>query len=204
MGRSHVTPIQQPTDTTCGPAALKHALAILGKRKSLEHLISVCKTNRNGTSTKNIISAITKLGYSVLAIEYATLKHLQRSLRHTPNNVRATMVSFLYDLDENNRPHPESGHWAVVSSYSASRGRIAILDSASAMKKSYPWLEFRSRWRDFDLKRRQINDGERTFQLVRRWQPQLLLIIARDPAHLPKFKITTQKLFTPNQSENAG
>lgn len=195
MGRSHIVPIQQPSETTCGPAALKHALAVLGKRKSLESLIELCKTGRNGTSTKNLIGAINKLGFPVLAVEYATLRHVQSALKYPPNKPRATLVTFLYDLDENDNPHPDSGHWAVVSSYAASRGRIVILDSATAMKKSYPWSDFRNRWRDFDLKRRNTNGGERTFQMVRKWQPQLMLIIALNEVDLPKFKIPTQHLF---------
>lgn len=195
MGRSHVIPIQQPTDNTCGPAALKHALEALGKRKSLEALVKLCKTGRNGTSTKNLIAAINKLGLPVLAIEYATLRHLQSALKYQSNKPRATLVTFLYDLDENDNPHPDSGHWAMVSSYAASKGRIVILDSASATKKSYPWDEFRARWMDFDLKRRNTTDGERSFQLVRKWQTQLMLVIALNEEDLPKFKIPTQHLF---------
>ena len=195
MGRSHVTPIQQPDEVTCGPSALKIALAILGKRKSLTSLMTLCKINRNGTSTKNLIAAINKLGFSVLVVEYATLHHLQSALRYPANHMRAVMVSYLYDLDEKDRPHPESGHWAVVSAYSASKSRIVLLDSASGGKKSYNWQDFRTRWMDYDLKRKRVS--KRSFMLVRHWQQQLLMIIAKDPSNLPKYKITTSRLFTP-------
>lgn len=195
MGRSHVSPIQQPDDTTCGPSALTAALAILGKRRSLASLIRLCKTNRNGTSTKNMIAAINKLGLPVLVIEYATLHHLQSALRYPPNQPRAVMVSYLYDLDERDAPHPDSGHWAVVSSYSARNSRIVLLDSASGKKKSYPWKEFRNRWMDYDLKRKRIKKGKKEFKLVRRWQEQLMMVIAKDKENLPKFRIDTAKLF---------
>ena len=99
MGRSHITPIKQPDDTTCGPAALKLALTILGKRRSLSTLIELCKTTRNGTSTKNMITAVNKLGFPALVVEYATLHHLQSALKYTPNAPRAVLVSYLYDLD---------------------------------------------------------------------------------------------------------
>lgn len=194
MGRSKVTPIQQPDDTTCGPAAVKLALQILGKKKSLKSLMRLCKTNRNGTSTQNIINALSKLGYSVLVVQYATLHHLQSALRYPPNQMRATLVSYLYDLDDREEPEPESGHWAVVSSYMASKSRIVILDSINAKKKSYQWNDFRKRWIDFDLKRRRTGNG---FRLVRKWQPQLLVVIARDPKHLPKFRIATAQRFLP-------
>lgn len=197
MGRSHVTPIHQPDDTTCGPSALKSALAILGKRKSLASLIELCKTTRNGTSTENMIAAVNKHGLPALVLEYATLHHLQSALKYSPNAPRAVLVSYLYDLDEKDRPHPDSGHWAVVTSYSARNSRIVLLDSASGKKKSYPWKEFRDRWMDYDLKRRKIKKGKKEFKLVRRWQEQLMMVIAKKKDNLPKFTIQTAKLFVP-------
>lgn len=200
MGRSHVKPIQQPDDTTCGPVALKHALAIFGRRKSLDSLMELCATNRNGTSTKNMIRAANKLGFSVLVVQYATLAHLQSALKYNANQLRAVIVSYLYDLDEKMRPHPDSGHWAVVSSYRPSQSRIVLLDSASAQKKSYKWSDFRSRWMDFDLKRRKVNGRGNHFKLIRNWQQQLLFVIARTPEDLPKFAIPTSRVFTPETS----
>ncbi len=194
MGRSHVLPIQQPNEVTCGPSSLKIALQILGKRKSLASLMTLCKTNRNGTTTKNLITAINKLGLCVLVVEYATLRHVQSALRYSPNHLRAVLVSYLYDVDKKDRPQRESGHWAVVSSYYNHNSRIVLLDSASGQKKSYDWADFRSRWVGYDLKRKR---RKRTFQLVRRWQQQQLVIIAKDPSDLPKYKIATSRLFTP-------
>ncbi|MBI4064883.1 C39 family peptidase [Candidatus Gottesmanbacteria bacterium] len=195
MGRTHILPIRQPDDTTCGPAALKLALAVIGIRKSLASLIELSKTNRNGTSTKHMVEAVNKLGLPALVVEYATLHHLQGALKYPPNEPRAVLVSYLYDLDKKDRPHPESGHWAVVSSYSARNSRIVLLDSASGKKKSYPWKEFRNRWMDYDLKRRKIQRGRKEFKLIRHWQEQLLMIIAKDEEYLPEFKISTAKLF---------
>ncbi len=197
MGRSHILPIQQPDDNTCGPASLKQALSIFGKRYALRSLMKLCKTNRNGTSTMHLIDAANKLGFSVLVVEYATLHHLQSALKYQSNQIRAVMVTYLYDLDKNDQPHPESGHWAVVSSYLASKSRIVLLDSASGQKKSYDWADFRSRWMDYDLKRTRSNKDGKQFRLIHKWQQQLLMIIARDPKHLPKFTIATTRLFTP-------
>lgn len=198
MGRSHVAPIQQPTNYTCGPAALKTALHIFGTHKSLASLIDLCKTTRNGTSTKNLISAINTFGFPVLAIEYATLTHLQSALKYSQNSVRAVMVSYLYDLDAKNRPHPDSGHWATVSSFSASKNRIYLFDSSSNTRKSYNWKEFRSRWKDYDWKRKKIGAGGHKFRLIRHWQPQLMLVFTKKAEHLPKFTSSTSKLFIPS------
>lgn len=197
MGRSHAKPIQQPTNYTCGPAALKTAFHIFGMQKSLDSLIKLCKTTRNGTTTNNLIQACTATGFSVLAVEYATLTHLQSALKYNPGNQRATLVSYLYDLDKKNRPHPDSGHWAVVSSYSASKNRIVLLDSASNTKKSYNWQQFRSRWKDYDWKRKKTSQEGKKFRLIRHWQPQLMIVIAKKKEHLPRFSIETSKVFTP-------
>lgn len=195
MGRTHVTPVLQPDERTCGPASLKTALAIFGIKKSLSDLIKLCKTNKNGTTTKNLINAANKLGFNVLAVEYATLKHLQSALKYTPNKPRAVLVSYLSALDENEEPHEESGHWSVVSSYSASSGRIILLDSYTGKRISYNWKDFRNRWFEYDLKRRNVYKRGRAFQFVRHWQPQLMLVLALDVRHLPKFEITSSKLF---------
>ncbi len=142
-----------------------------------------------------MIAAVNKLGLPVLAVEYATLHHLQSALKYSPNAPRAVLVSYLYDLDEKDNPHPDSGHWAVVGSYSARNSRIVLLDSASGKKKSYPWKEFRDRWMDYDLKRKKIKRGKKEFKLVRRWQEQLMMVIAKDEKNLPKFTIQSAKLF---------
>jgi len=199
MGRTKAKPIQQPDDTTCGPSALKVALSILQTKKSLKILIELCKTNRNGTSTKNLIHAINTLGFSVLAVEYATLKHLQSALKSTPSAPRAVLVSYLYDLDERERPHPDSGHWATVSSYQASKSRIVLLDTSIAKRKSYDWADFRERWFDFDFKRKRVSRRSRRFKLIHHWQPQLMLVIAKNPEFLPKFNIDTAKTFIPSE-----
>lgn len=195
MGRSHVYPIHQPDETTCGPSAIKLALEILGKKKSLRSLVELCQTTRNGTSTKHMIRALNKLGYTVLAIEYATLRHIQSALKYPPNQPRAILIDYLYDLNDNKTPHLESGHWAVVSTYSARNSRIVLLDSYTGKKKSYPWKEFRKRWMDYDLKRKKLYKRGRKFMLVRRWQQQFMMVIAKTDDNLPKFTIDTAKLF---------
>ncbi|MFH0749561.1 MAG: hypothetical protein V1917_01430, partial [Candidatus Gottesmanbacteria bacterium] len=85
--------------------------------------------------------------------------------------------------------------WATVSSYLPSKNRIVLLDSSTAKRKSYNWQDFRERWFDFDLKRKKLTKTGKRFKLIRHWQPQLMLIIARDVKHLPKFETPTSKMF---------
>lgn len=197
MGRSHVKPIMQPDDTTCGPASLKHALTVLGMRASMERLITLCKTGRNGTSTKHMIEAANKLGLSVLVVEYATLHHVQSALKYRPKEPCAVIVSYLYDLDDKYKPQPESGHWAVVASYLSSKSRIILLDSSTGKRKSYAWNDFRLRWWDYDFKRKKLKKNGSKFRLVRKWQPQLMLVVARDPESLPYFRTESARVFIP-------
>jgi len=183
----------QPTDDpACGPSALKHALAVLGKRKSLETLKEICRVTRNGTSTKSMIRAVNKLGLSALVVKSATLHHLHSALHYGPNNVRAVMVSYLYDLDENKKPISDSGHWATVSGYLSSKSRIVLFDSTKGQKISYPWGQFRRRWNDYDLKRRRAG---RRYKIVRHWQPQLMMIVAKNVDHLPRFRTSFARLY---------
>ncbi len=197
MGRTHIKPIQQPDDITCGPVSLKHALGALGMRISMKRLIELCKTGRNGTSTKNMINAANKLGLSVMVMEYTTLHHLQSALKYRPKELRATIVSYLYDLDDKYNPKEESGHWAMVASYLSSKSRVVLLDSATGKRKSYDWSDFRSRWWDFDYKRKRLKKNGKKFRLIRKWQPQLMMVIARDPESLPYFRTETARVFIP-------
>lgn len=193
MGRSNVSAIKQPDDVTCGPSALKLALAALGKRRSIGLLTDLCKTNSNGTSTKNLVRAVNKLGLSVLLVERATLHHLQSALRYSPSQPRAVVVDYLYDSDINGKPDTYSGHWAVVRSFQASKSRIVLLDSCTGKTKSYAWSDFRTRWADFDVKRRRVG---KKFKMFRDWQHQLMIVISENHHHLPRFK--SAKVCLPN------
>jgi len=196
MGRKHINTITQPSESTCGPVAIKHALEVFGKKRSLPALIKLCKTSRNGTSTPNMIRALTLLGFSVLSVEKANLHHLTSALKSHQRKTRAVIVSYLYARDDNNKPWDGSGHWAMVSGFSPRRSRIILLDSYSGKKKSYEWQDFRQRWKDFDLKRRKLASKPHTYKIFRKWQKQLMLIITKDPKYLPKFSIQTARHFS--------
>ncbi len=196
MGRTKINAILQPDEQSCGPVSLKHALEILGKRKSVSSLTKLCKTSRNGTATKNMIKALNGLGYSVLAVERATLRHLISSLRYQPNKPRAVIVDYLYTLENTDEePWWESGHWATVSSFSASNSKIVLFDGYSGTKKSYHWQDFRKRWVDYDLMKKKVSPRSKKFKSFRRWRKQLLLVVSASPKHLPKFRFSSTAVY---------
>lgn len=195
MGRSSVKVITQKDDVSCGPASLKHAMEIFGFRKSVTYLQSLCNTTKNGTSTANMIRAIRRLGYAVLTVEYATLTHLTSALKHTPRKPRALIVSYLYDTNQQ-QTAIDSGHWATVSSYNASVGKIVLFDSYTGTKKSYVWKFFRTLWKDYDRVRKPIRSIKKQIKIVRKWQHKLLLVVAKDVRDLPKFHSQYTKIYS--------
>jgi ABC-type bacteriocin/lantibiotic exporter with double-glycine peptidase domain len=195
MGRSSVKVITQKNDVSCGPASLKHALEIFGSRKSEAYLQRLCKTNGNGTSTANMIQALVQLGYAVLSVEHATLRHLTSALKYSPTKPRAVIVSYLYGTNDSwSQEVRETGHWATVYSYRASSGRIVLFDSYTGTKKSYVWDMFKKAWKDYDRIRKPISRITKKIKLFRKWQHRLLLIVANDVRDLPKFRIQTAKI----------
>ena len=191
MPRSHVTPIKQPDEDSCGPAALKMALTMLGKRASVAKLIELCQTNRNGTTTNNMIRAIKKLGLPALIVEKTTLTHLLSAIHTKQGQKRAVLVSYLYALDDDNTPNPNSGHWAVVSSFRPSTSRIVLLDSYTGKKTSYPWMEFRRRWIDETIKHRKMGTRGNKFRLVRKQEKQLMIVVSTQTKDLPEFQMSS-------------
>jgi ABC-type bacteriocin/lantibiotic exporter with double-glycine peptidase domain len=196
MGRSQVTTIKQLNSVSCGPAAVKHALEILGKRKSLTTLSGLCKTSRNGTSTKNLIHAFNVLGFSVLMVQKATLHHVISALKYAPLKPRALIVDYLYNLEDTpEESSRESGHWATVSSYRSREGKIILFDSYTGKKKSYNWCNFRERWIDFDVVKKKSAGRKGKFRMYKKLQRQLLFIVSRKIEFLPKFRYASARIF---------
>jgi ABC-type bacteriocin/lantibiotic exporter with double-glycine peptidase domain len=188
MSRSQITSIKQPDEDSCGPAALKMALSILGKRMSVSRLKDLCETNTNGTNTK-------KLKLPALVVEKTTLNHLLSALKTNQSQKRAVIVSYLYGIDEYDNPEPWTGHWAVVSAFKPSTSRIVLLDSYTGGKTSYTWTEFRRRWIDENLKRRKTGKRNK-FRFVHKSEKQLMIVVSNHADHLPKFRMPSARLIT--------
>lgn len=200
MSRKKTKPFTQPDKEACGPAALKNTLKLFNMRKSYDQLYDLCKTTKNGTSVENLIQAANRLGFYVMSIEWATLTHLQNALKSPSAATRAVIVDYLYKDEE---PHEETGHYAVVASYSARSSRVILFDSYSGTKKSYLWTDFLDRWYDYDYKRVKAKHSIRRYNLYRKWHNRLLLVIAKQPEHLPKFKSATKKIFIPKNNHQS-
>jgi ABC-type bacteriocin/lantibiotic exporter with double-glycine peptidase domain len=189
MSRTCIVPIKQPDEYSCGPTALKMALSILGKRSSLKKLRDLCGTNKNGTTTRNMIRAIRRLQLPALVMEKTTLNHLLSALKTSQLQKRAIMVSYLYAMDENDNPKLDSGHWAIVSSYKPSTGRIVLLDSYTGRKTSYPWGEFRRRWVDEKLKKRRMKKSGSSYTFIHKPEKQLMIVMSTNNHDLPDFRM---------------
>jgi ABC-type bacteriocin/lantibiotic exporter with double-glycine peptidase domain len=195
MGRTKAKTHHQPDCNSCGPASLKTALEILNTRKSLDKLIELCQTTRNGTPVARLVKAANKLGFSALYVRWADLRHVLRVLKHTPQKPLAAIVNYLYDLDYNQEPEEDSGHYATIATYSSRNSRITLFDSNSGKRKSYSWIDFQNRWYDFEYRRKKRGVSKTWFKITKNWHNRPLLILAKDPSHLPHFQIKSQKLY---------
>jgi ABC-type bacteriocin/lantibiotic exporter with double-glycine peptidase domain len=192
MSRSKTKPLVQTDEDSCGPAALKVALQIIGIRISYRKLVEYCHTNTRGTTLPNLIKAANKAGATVLTVEWATLRHLQSVLKTPPQRPLSAIVDYFYDGQ-----YEDTGHYAAVAAYSSRLSKIIIFDSYTGRKKSYLWTEFLDRWYGFDHKRKKIPHRSNRFKLSKKWHNRLLLILAKDKSYLPEFTISTAKTFTP-------
>lgn len=190
MGRTHINTIKQPDENTCGPVSIQHALAIFGQKKSVTSLTRLCRTTSYGTTTNNMIRALRKLKFHVLSVEKATLTHVLSALRTSPNVPRAIIVSYVYDSVAS-----DDGHWATVCSYRASQSRIVLFDSYTGKRKSYAWVDFCARWKDYELRKRKITS--RTFRFIKKWRQRPMLVVASTSNNLPSFQMRSAKIHTP-------
>ncbi len=183
----------QPDDFSCGPASLKTALEILDKKYTLNELITACSTNRrHGTSVINLIKGINSLGYPVLAIEWATLRHLQSALKPIVDTPRAVIMNY---QEYAPTVEKENGHYATVAKFSSRTSRIFLFDTNVGGKKSYKWTDFIDIWWDFDYRRIKNSVRNRKFKLARKYYNRLMIIIAKKVEDLPVFKTPSAKLF---------
>jgi ABC-type bacteriocin/lantibiotic exporter with double-glycine peptidase domain len=179
MGRTKAKIYEQPDTYTCGPAALKTALHILGKRRSFAYLKKICRTSKkDGTSEVQMIKAANLLGLSVMMVEHANLRHLQSALKYRHGHPRVVIVDWLQDLGDF-----ESGHWSTVASYSSSNSRIVLFDPSYGARRSYKWKEFASeRWIDYHTVKTS------TGKLRKKWNKRMMLVLAPNIKDLPSFK----------------
>ncbi len=195
MTRSTTKIFVQPNEFSCGPSSLKIALRTLNMHISYATLFSLCRTTKTGTNTKDLIRAANQLGLSVMSMQKTTLTHIQSALRAQPGRKLAVIVDYLYQEDATE----EDSHFATVAAYSARTGRITMFDSYSGTKKSYLWTDFIDRWYGYESRRVKNKKSARYFSYYKKWQDRHMLILAKHPSHLPKFKNSTIKIFIPKR-----
>lgn len=198
MTRSTTKIFVQPNEFSCGPSSLKNALRTLNIRVPYTTLFSLCKTTKNGTNIKDIIRAANQLGLSVMSMQKCTLTHIQSTLRARPGRKLAIIVDYIYPENETE----DDSHFAAVAAYSARSGRITMFDSYSGTRKSYLWTDFINRWYGYESRRIKNKNSVRYLSYYKKWQDRHMLILAKHPSHLPKFKNSTIKVFLPKRTRS--
>lgn len=188
MGRTKIKAVKQPDDVTCGPAALKTALTLLDNRISLPRAIRICGTTRHGTSTRKMLKAIRATGKVAAYIRNSSLRHIRTVLSVKKRSKAAIILPYLYSVRDK-APQTDSGHWAVVASYSPAQNRIVLFDSYIGGKSSYRWQSFRNkRWVDYELRKptRGSRAKEPSARIVKRFDRPLIVVANRN-RDLPAF-----------------
>ena len=144
MPRKHFR--RQRTNYYCGPAVLQMVLAFFGIRKTQRELARLAKTDKEsgraygaetGTSIKNMVATLRKLGLKVEANNYCTLTDIKLALRQN----KVPIVCFT-------ERRLNWGHYAIVMGF---RGTyIELLDPAEPRGDGGPMTitEFKHRWKD--------------------------------------------------------
>lgn len=130
----------QSTAASCGPAALRNALAALGVARTEDELATLCGTDAEGTPPRGLLKALREMGYDPVPIHEAR-----------------GQVAWLLLLQALAAGHPaiacvdQDEHWVVAFATLGARSdegpRVLVADSGSAeLVHSYTakgWLE---RW----------------------------------------------------------
>lgn len=198
MGRSHVQPIKQPDEVSCGPATLQTILRIFDIHAPMPLLFELCRTNSQGTNTRNMIRAIRMLGFWVQYRKNGRLTDMKKALAQRQNNTCAVCVPYLYGGSHSN-PKEDSGHWATVASLGTQSKTITLFDSYEGKRKTYSWRNFRDRWWDYSMKKRPQTNTEspskRKFSKL--WKQGIMITVALRETSVPSTGQSTAKLFPP-------
>lgn len=141
----NVPDINQPTNSSGGPASLQAVLAYYGTDVSVSKLINMTNTTENGTTPENIAQAAQDSGFTAEVKENLTLQDLQNNINTgTPIIIicqtgKENATSWNDDYDD--------GHYLVVIGMDSQN--IYFEDPALIGSKGYiPLQEFLERWHD--------------------------------------------------------
>mgnify|MGYP001581840735 FL=1 len=124
---------KQKKKHTCGPAALRMLLAVIGVRKSEESLAKLLKTTKaRGTYNTNFENAAKKLGLDSISKKNASLSDLRR--------LKDYLIILNY-ID----PEWNVGHYAILRKIDSKY--LHVIDPSDGLKKRYLIKDFRKIWR---------------------------------------------------------
>jgi hypothetical protein len=126
----------QTTKYLCGPFALKHALAILGRFVDEDALAKAAKTTPDGTDEKMLARAAKWCDCKLLEVRRFDENSAFRNL--TKHLLKGTPCLICIN---------QWGHWVTIVGYSAKTQRFVLLDSEKDPVVRIPsWAELKRRW----------------------------------------------------------
>lgn len=130
----------QSTAASCGPAALRNALAALGVARTEDELATLCGTTAEGTPPRGVLKALREMGHSPAVVHEARGQVAWLLLLQALAAGRPAIACV--DQDE---------HWVAVFATLGARNedgpRVLVADSGSSeLVHSYTAAEWLERW----------------------------------------------------------
>jgi hypothetical protein len=120
----------------CGPFALKHALAIVGRFVDEESLTKAARTTKEGTDEKMLRRAAERFDCRLLEVRRITEASAFNALTTALSLGRACMICI-----------NQWGHWVTIVGFDAKSERFVVIDSEKNPVVRIPaWSELKRRW----------------------------------------------------------
>ncbi len=120
----------------CGPFALKHALAIVGRFVDEESLTKAARTTKEGTDEKMLRRAAERFDCRLLEVRRFTEPAAFKALTSALALGRACMICI-----------NQWGHWVTIVGFDAKSERFVVIDSEKNPVVRIPaWSELKRRW----------------------------------------------------------
>lgn len=139
----------QTFDFDCGAKALQLVMAYYGVEKREDALIKDLKSDKDGTSIKNMVGVAKENGFEVIARSGVSLETVKQYVeKDIPVIVLLQAWAERYMTLEDWKTDYDDGHYAIVIGY---KDNIVIFEDPSSFRRT--WLteeEFIARWHDMN------------------------------------------------------
>ncbi len=126
----------QPNTWQCGPFALKHALAIVGRFVDERTISKAARTTRGGTDEKMLRRAAKRFNAHLIEIRRFSDEAAYRSLTKYLDQGLPCLICI-----------NQWAHWVTIVGYNARSKRFVVLDSEKDPVVRLPsWTELKRRW----------------------------------------------------------